>query len=105
MCSAELKTKTMIDRNKDYSNINPDREARAKALHIGGVSVSYLSGGKTCDTCIFWKRYMLRTQPNTTHLNKKFPCSEPNFVRNTTMGEQNKGKTKNDSCECWRYER
>jgi len=95
----------MIDRNKDYSSINPNREARSNALHIGSVSFSSFSGGKTCDTCIFWKRYMLRTQPNTTHLNTRFPCSERKFVRNATMGEQNKGKTKNDSCERWQYER
>jgi hypothetical protein len=105
MCSAELKIKTMIDNNKDYSKINADREMRAKALHIGDVSVSYLSEGKTCDTCIFWKRYMLRTFPNATYLGAKFPCSEPNFVQNATFGEQNKKKNKHDSCERWQYER
>jgi len=31
----------MIDENKDYSKINIDREARAKALHIGGVVVRF----------------------------------------------------------------
>ena len=95
----------MIDINKDYSTINPDREYRAKALHIGGVSGSSLSVGKTCDTCIFWKRYMLRTFPNATYLDKRFPCNEPHFLQNATFGEQNKKKTKNDSCERWKYER
>lgn len=106
MCSAELKTKTMIDRNKNYSNINPDREARAKALHIGGVSVSDLSGGKTCDTCIFWKRYMLRSQPNTTHIDEKFPCMHKDIQALPTDEYYKVGiVTKDDSCERWQYER
>ena len=89
----------------NYDKINVQREERAKALHIADVSGSYIGVGKTCDTCIFWKRYMLRTFPNTTYMDKKFPCSEPNFVQNATFGEQNKKKTKNDTCERWAYDR
>jgi hypothetical protein len=95
----------MIDRNKNYDNINPDREARTKALNGAIVSGSYSGDGKTCDTCIWWKRYMLKGKPNTTFLDKNFPCNEPRFVQEETAGVQNEGKTKDDSCERWAYER
>ena len=93
----------MIDKNKNYNNINPDREARAKALNIAIVRGSHSGYRRTCDTCIWWKRYMLKSTPNTTFLNKRFPCNEPRFVQEQTMGMQNKGKAKNDSCGRWAY--
>ena len=95
----------MFNRNKDYSKINHEREERAKALHIADVSGSYSGVGKTCDTCIWWKRVMLRTFPNTTYMDKRFPCNQPQYTREATTGEQNKGKTKDDTCERWQYDR
>lgn len=62
---------------------------------------------KTCETCIWWKRYMLRSNPNTIYASKEFPCREPDFIREKTFGEQEEQemKTKDDSCEKWKYER
>lgn len=87
----------------DYEKINIIREEKAKALHI--ANINGLVVDKTCDTCIWWKRYMLKGFPNTTFMDKKFPCNEPTFVQNATFGEQNKKKTKNNTCERWKYER
>tara|TARA_R110002050_G_scaffold208996_2_gene345068 strand:- start:659 stop:949 length:291 start_codon:yes stop_codon:yes gene_type:complete len=96
----------MIDRNKDYSKINSEREERAKALHIADVSGSYSGVGKTCDTCIFWKRYMLRSQPNTTHLDEKFPCQHKDIQALPTDIFYKVGVTKkDDSCVRWQYDR
>ena len=89
----------------DYDKINIEREERAKALHIEDVRGSYDGVGKTCDTCIYWKRYMLRTFPNTTYMDERFSCHEPNFRMNATFGEQNKKKSKDDTCERWAYDR
>lgn len=96
----------MIDKNIDYSLINLEREERARAIHEADITGSYLEGGKTCDTCIFWKRYMLRSQPNTTHLDEKFPCRHKDIQALPSNEYYKVGiKTKDDTCERWQYSR
>lgn len=97
-----LKSNNVKNENQDYSKINSEREERAKALHSG----SYSGVGKTCDTCIFWKRYMLRGQPNTTFLEEKFPCQHKDIQALPTDIYYKVGVTKkDDSCLRWQYER
>jgi hypothetical protein len=67
-----------------------------------GENVEHL---KSCETCIYWKRYMLKTFPNTEFLDDRFKCHEPNFFRNATAGEMNKKKASTDICPNWSYER
>jgi hypothetical protein len=61
---------------------------------------------KTCETCIFWKRYMLRSLPNTTFADDTFPCQHESIQQLPTDEYYNVCyKTKDDKCDNWKLER
>ena len=72
------------------------------ACTIPCVSVTYLSDGKTCSTCYWWKKILEEKMPNTKFNGSEFPCYNPHTVKQT-FGEMSKKAT--DSCERWQYER